>query len=74
MFVRGAMAGAKIAGVVGVDSVCNRRHAALFRERVHAIEKFVLAVVAAVGVVCYVERIFEFRSMNKFVMHARSGR
>ena len=70
MFVRRAVAGTEVARIVGVDAVGDGRHSALLRERVHLIEEFVLAVVAAVRIVRHVEGIFEFRGVDEFMVDA----
>src|SRR5271169_5544984 len=70
MFVRGAMPGTKIMRVVGVNSVRNGANSTFLSNRFHAIEKFVLAVIAAVGLICHVERIVELVGFDKFVADA----
>ncbi len=71
MFVRGAMAGAKIVRVVCIDAVSDGAEIAGTCQSFHAIEEFVLAVVAAVGIVRNVKRILEFVRLDKLV--ANSG-
>ena len=64
MFSGGAMAGTEILHVVGVYSVGEGRKVPRRRELLQLNEKFGLAVVTAVGVICDVARIFEFMRRN----------
>src|SRR3984885_629803 len=59
MLVRRAMPRAEIARVVRVDSVSDRRKLAPARQRIHLVKQLVLTVIAAVGVIRHVQRIFE---------------
>src|SRR5579862_472833 len=67
MFVGGAMAGTKIVGVVGINSIRDGAVAALLRQQFHPIEELILAVVAAVSIVCHVRRIFELTRFDELV-------
>ena len=71
----GAMAGAKIASVVSINSIGDGAEAALLREQFHSIEQLVLAVVAAVSIVCHVRRIVELARFDELVPETQtSGR
>ena len=67
MFVRRAMARPEIVRVVRVDAVGNRAEIPFLGQSLHAIEKLVLAVVAAIGVVRDVQGILEFARLDEFV-------
>src|SRR5271169_576732 len=67
MLVRRAMPGPEVACIVRVDSVSDRCKFARVRQRIHLVEQLVLAVIAAVGVISYVERIREFMCFDEFV-------
>ena len=73
MFSRGPVARAKIARVVGVDPIRDRRHAARSSQCIHLREKFVLAVVTPVGIVRDVPRIIELAGLDEFVAHRCRG-
>ena len=70
--MRSAVAGTKVARVVCINSVGNSCVALFARERFHSVEKFVLAVIAAIGAIGDIERIIKFPRLDKFVAH--SGR
>src|SRR6266481_35393 len=68
MFLSGAVAGAEVQCVVGVDSVGGGGEAAFLRDCIEHGEKLVLAINTAVGGVRAVGGIFHFVSFDKFVM------
>src|ERR1700747_2481496 len=63
----GAMAGTKIASVVRINAIGDGAEAALLCEQFHSIEQLVLAVVAAISIVCPVRRIFELTRFDELV-------
>src|ERR1700719_2718787 len=67
VFVSRAMARAKIVRVVGINSIRDGAESALARQQFHLIEQLVLAVVAAVGIICDILRIFELLSFNELM-------
>src|SRR6267378_2903347 len=68
MFCCGAMAGAEVQRVVGINSVGGGGEAAFLRDRIEHGEKLVLAIKTAVGGVRAVGGIFHFVGFDKFVM------
>src|SRR5713226_7730242 len=68
MFFGGAMAGAEVEGVVGVDAIGGGGETALLGEGVEDGEELVLAEEAAVGGVGAVRGIFHFAGFDEFVM------
>src|SRR5258705_13372239 len=68
MFFSGAMAGAEVQRVVGVDSVGGGAEAAFLRDCIEDGEEFVLAIKTAVGGVRAVGGVFHFGSFDKLVM------
>src|SRR5258708_38022188 len=70
MLVGGAMAGAKIKRVVGIDTISRCGETALLRDCIEQGEELVLAVKAAVGGVRAVRGIFHLVRFDEFVMDA----
>src|SRR6267142_3907430 len=68
MFFSGAVAGAEVQRVVGINSVGGGGEAAFLRDCIEHREKFVLAIKTAVGGVRAVGGVFHFVSFDKFVM------
>src|SRR6267142_7019753 len=68
MFFCGAMAGAEVQRVVGINSVGGGGEAAFLRDCIEDGEKFVLTIKTAVGGVRAVGGVFHFVSFDKFVM------
>src|SRR5580704_11205554 len=73
MFSRGPVPRTKVAGVVGVDPVSDRLHAARSSQRIDLREKLVLAVVAAVRAVRDIQRIIELVRLDEFVADCSCG-
>src|SRR5277367_847614 len=73
MFRRGAMAGAKIEGVVGIDAVRDGGEVSLLGDGVDNVEEFVFAEVAAVGGVRAIFGIFHFVRFDEFVADAEAA-
>src|SRR5260370_42645233 len=71
MFFGGAMAGAEVEGVVGVDAIGGGGETALLGEGVEDGEELVLAEEAAVGGVGAVRGIFHFAGFDEFVMDVK---
>src|ERR1700730_2240299 len=67
VFVRGPMPRAKIAEVGGVKSIGDGAKVPPPRDRLHLIEQFVLAVIAAIGTIRHVERVIEFASFDELM-------
>jgi len=70
VLVGGAMAGAEIGGIVGVDAVGDGGETAVHGDAVQRGEEFVLAVVAAVGSIGAVGGIFQLVRFDEFVAQA----
>src|ERR1700719_178944 len=70
VFVSRAMARAKIVRVVGIDSIRDGIESASAREQFHLIEQLILAVVAAVGIICHILRIFELVRLDELMSEA----
>ena len=68
MFFCGAVAGAEVQSVVGVDSVGGGGEAAFLRDCIEDGEEFVLAIKTAVGGVRAVGGVFHFVGFDKLVM------
>lgn len=66
-----AMAGAKFMRIVGIDAVGDSGKTARASQGFEFVEKFVLAVVAAVGIVGHIKRIGKFAGRDAFVANAR---
>ncbi len=73
MFFGGAMAGAEVEGVVGVDAIGGGGETALLGEGVEDGEELVLAEEAAVGGVGAVRGIFHFMGFDEFVMDVKGA-
>src|SRR5260370_21954619 len=73
MLVGGAMAGAKIKRVVGIDTISRCGETALLRDCIKHGEELVLAVKAAVGGIRAVRGIFHLVRFDEFVMDLKGA-
>ncbi len=70
MFGGGTMAGAKVARVIHIYPIGDGGEMPLAGEGIELGEKLVLAVIAAIGVVRDVQRIFSFVRFDPFVTNS----
>ena len=68
-----AMPRPEVVGIISVHAISNSSEAALQRQFIQYIEKFILAVVAAISCICAVRRIFHFVRFHKLVAHTSEG-